>query len=298
MSLDPRLEAMAAALQKTGRYEVLRRFEPPGQYAPADGARTLTALAVDVETTGLDPAQDLIIQFCAVPFTYAPATGRIYQVGPPAAYFQDPGRPLSAEITALTGITDDQVRGQSIDEAAVQALAGPAALVIAHNARFDRAFVERRLPVFQDKPWACSIADVDWPAGIGSAKLEFLLYKHCGVFFDAHTAEADCLALIHLLATPFPDGSLPLRRLLEAARRNTARIWAVDAPYDKKDLLKARQYQWHPGGDGRPKAWRRDLPEAESAAELDWLRDQVYAGEAGRWTVEVFGADRRYSARV
>lgn len=229
-----RLEAMAAALQKTGRYEVLRRFEPPGQYAPPDSARTVTALAVDVETTGLDQAQDQIIQFSAVPFTYAPATGRVYKVGPAATYFEDPGQPLPAEITALTGITDDQVRGQRIDDAAVNALAAQAALVIAHNASFDRAFVERRLPAFQDKPWACSITDVDWPAGLGSAKLEFLLYKHCVVFFAAHTAEADCLALIHLLATPFADGSLPMRRLLEAARRKTARIWAIEAPFEKK----------------------------------------------------------------
>jgi len=290
---------MAAALQGTGRYEVLRRFEPPGQYAAPDGARTVTALAVDVETTGRDPAQDRIIQFSAVPFTYAPASGRLYQVGPAATSFEDPGAPLPAAITALTGITDNQVRGQRLDEAAANRLAGQAALVVAHNAAFDRAFVERRLPVFQDKPWACSLTDIAWPAGLGSTKLEFLLYKHCGLFFAAHTAEADCLALIHLLATPFADGALPMARLLEAARRKkTARIWATDAPFEKKDLLKARQYHWHPGGDGRPKAWRRDLPETETETELDWLREHVYAGESGRWHVDVFGAERRYSPRA
>jgi DNA polymerase-3 subunit epsilon len=292
------LEAMAAALEQTGRYEVLRRFEPPGRYADPDGTRTGTALAVDVETTGLDHAQDRIIQFSAVPFTYAKDTGRIYQVSPAATYFEDPGRPLPPEITALTGISDDQVRGQHIEDAAVRALADKAALVIAHNAGFDRAFVEKRLPAFQEKPWACSIVDVEWPAGLGSTKLEFLLYKHCGLFFAAHTAEADCLALIHLLATPFTDGALPMARLLQSARRKTMRIWATGTSFETKDLLKARQYHWHAGGDGRPKAWYRDLPEAEGAAELDWLCDHIYAGVPGRWQTETFGAERRYSPRV
>ena len=32
-------------------------------------------------------------------------------------------------------------------------------------------------------------------------------------------------------------------------------------------------------------------------AELDWLREHIYAGEAGRWRTETFGAERRYSPR-
>lgn len=291
------LERMAATLRRSGRYEVLRRFEPVAHYQTPDGTALRTAWVVDVETTGLDPAQDAIIQFSAVSFTYAPHAGRVYQVLAPLTYYEDPGRPIPAEVTALTGITDEQVRGRRIDDAAVTASAAEAALIIAHNAGFDRAFLERRLPVFQAKPWACSINDVDWPASLGSTKLEFLLYKHARVFFAAHTAEADCRAVIHLLATPFPDGRRPLLRLLEAARRKTVRIWATEAPFDKKVLLKARHYAWNPGDDGRPKAWHRDVSEAESAAELDWLREHIYAGEAGRWRTETFGAERRYSPR-
>lgn len=97
---------------------------------------------------------------------------------------------------------------------------------------------------------------------------------------------------------PFADGVLPMARLLGPAWRKTMRIWATDAPFEKKELLKARQYHWHPGGDGRPKAWRRDLPEPDSAAELDWLRDYIDAGEAGRWQIEMFGAERGYSPRA
>ncbi len=34
--MDDGLERMVSALQQTGRFEVLRRFEPPAQYSPPE----------------------------------------------------------------------------------------------------------------------------------------------------------------------------------------------------------------------------------------------------------------------
>ena len=294
--MDDGLERMVSALKQTGRYEVLRRFEPPARYAPPDGSALSVAVAVDVETTGRDNQNDHIIQFSAVPFEFAPDTGRIYTVGEALTYLEDPGVPVPDAITQLTGISTEAVRGQHIDAAAVSALVHPAELIIAHNAQFDRGFLERRLPVFRDLPWADTLTEVPWPIGTGSAKLEFLMYKQCGLFFGAHTAEADCQAVIQLLATPFESGELPMKLLLEASRRKSLRVWAVGAPYDKKDVLKARHYQWNPGEDGRPKAWFRDVLETEGQAEQDWLRDNVYSGRAGQGKMELIGAERRFSS--
>ncbi|MGQ0600105.1 MAG: 3'-5' exonuclease [Anaerolineales bacterium] len=295
---DHDLENMVAALQQTGEYEVLRRFQPRRQYAGPDDTECYTALAVDVETTGTDPQHDHILQFSGVPFEYSPASGQIYRIGEPLTFLEDPGVPIPAEISRLTGLSAEVVRGQRIDDARVNALVEKATLVIAHHARFDRCFLEQRLPIFAHKPWACSLTEVAWPMGTGSTKLEFLLYKHCGLFFAAHTAEADCLALIHLLATPFPSGELPMAQLLHAARQQTLRIWATDAAFAKKDLLKARHYLWNPGQNGKPKAWYRDVSEAEGDAEVEWLRQQIYDGRAGMWKTEQFGAKQRYSNRV
>jgi len=296
MAIDDGLELMVSALKQTGRYEVLRRFEPPARYAEPDGSALAVAVAVDVETTGRDNQKDDIIQFSAVPFEFAPETGRIYAVGEALTYLEDPGVPVPDEITQLTGISTEAVRGQHIDEAAVSALVHPAELIIAHNAQFDRGFLERRLPVFRDLAWADTLTEVPWPIGTGSAKLEFLMYKQCGLFFGAHTAEADCQAVVHLLATPFESGELPMKLLLEAARRKTLRVWATGAPFDKKDVLKARRYLWNSGEDGRPKAWFHDVPETEGPAEQDWLRDSVYGGRAGQWKTELIGAERRFSS--
>lgn len=293
--LDPR----AAALEATGEYKVLRRLPPVRQYHPPDGTPALTALAVDVETTGLDPQRDAIIQLGGLPFEYAPQTGQIYAVGEPVAFFEDPGRPIPAEITALTGITDADVRGQRIDDQAVEDLLASATLVIAHNAGFDRPFAERRLPVFRDKSWACSLEGVPWrkAAGYSSRSLEFLLYKHCGLFYDAHAADGDCRALIHALATPFASGELPLRLLLESARRRVAHLWAIGAPYEARELLKARRYRWNNGEDGRPKAWHKEVGEAECGAEQEWLARAVYGGRQGGWRIEWLDALNRYRER-
>ncbi|MDE3054156.1 MAG: 3'-5' exonuclease, partial [Gemmatimonadota bacterium] len=258
---DTDLAAIAARLDASPDYHVLRRFDPPRRYAgpAAAGESVRTALSLDVETTGMNPRADAVIQLSIVPFTYAPESGRIFEAGDARTWFEDPGRPIPPEIVALTGISDADVAGQRIDDAAVAEALASASLVIAHNADFDRPFTERRLPAFRDKPWACSIRDVRWrQAGFSSSSLEYLLMKRCACFYGAHRADQDARAVVHLLATPFDDGALPMRHLLDSARRGTVRVWAEGSPIETKDLLKARRYRWNPGGDGRPKAWYLD----------------------------------------
>jgi DNA polymerase-3 subunit epsilon len=88
----------------------------------------------------------------------------------------DPISPPStlAEITALTGITDEMVAGRSIDPAAVEAIIADAAIVIAHNAKFDRPIAENDWPVFKGVDWACSLDEIPWREnGFEETKLSF-----------------------------------------------------------------------------------------------------------------------------
>jgi DNA polymerase-3 subunit epsilon len=55
-------EAMAAALDATDRYRVLRRLGSRSIIEPYDGSATRLGLFVDVETTGLDPTRDEIVE--------------------------------------------------------------------------------------------------------------------------------------------------------------------------------------------------------------------------------------------
>lgn len=203
------LEKMAAALNASGYYHVLRHLDLcPIAEVPA-GAALRTALYVDTETTGIDPKQHEIIELAMVPFRYETGSGRICHIGQAFQGYRQPKEPIPAQITALTGITGEMVAGKKIDPADLAPLIGEASIVIAHNAAFDRQFLELFCADFTAKPWACSMSQVDWAAqGYEGTKLAYLAME-CGFFYDRHGALADCMAGIKL---PF-DRATEVRRL-------------------------------------------------------------------------------------
>ena len=155
---------MVRSLVESGDYRVTSRLEPQAEYHPPDDTPKLVAAVVDVETTGTNPDTDKIIELGICLFEYDRQNGRIYKVLGSWEWLEDPGFSIPPEITEITGITDATVAGHRIDDCAVHDLLGRVVLVIAHNADFDRRFLERRLPAFATKHWACSRADIDWKA--------------------------------------------------------------------------------------------------------------------------------------
>lgn len=288
---------MADTLEATGDYRVLRRLTPRRIVTPADGQPTKVAMFLDLETTGLDPQRAEVIEVALVPFTYG-ADGRIYEILPAFEGFQQPNQPIPPEITQLTGITDDMVAGQVIDQTALTAFAAPAALIIAHNAAFDRRFAERLNGVFVDKPWGCSYKQIPWAAeGLTGGKLRYLA-ADMGFFFDGHRAANDCGAAVELLTRNLPtSGRLAFAVLLETARQETHRIWAEGSPFDLKEQLKVRGYRWHDGSDGRPRAWYIDVAEEARASELEFLTKEIYQRDIDL-TVTPITAYERFSDRV
>src|SRR3546814_7720667 len=111
---------MIAALEAQGDFRVLRRLQltEPMREVPA-GARR--ALLVDVETTGLDPDKDEIIELAMVPFFYS-ANDEIVGIGDAFSALRQPALPIPAEVTKLTGIDNAMVVGKAIDPADVAAL--------------------------------------------------------------------------------------------------------------------------------------------------------------------------------
>jgi DNA polymerase-3 subunit epsilon len=133
-------EQMARSLVESGEYRVTSRLEPQAEYHPPDNSPKLVAAVVDVETTGINPESDKIIELGICLFEYDRESGRIYKVLGSWEWFEDPGLSIPPEITTITGITDEMVAGHRIDDRAVNDLLGPIVLVIAHNADFDRRF--------------------------------------------------------------------------------------------------------------------------------------------------------------
>lgn len=63
-----KLEALADALDASGQYRILRRLPSRSIIEQPDGSEMRQGLFLDVETTGLDPAKDEIIELAMVPF--------------------------------------------------------------------------------------------------------------------------------------------------------------------------------------------------------------------------------------
>jgi DNA polymerase-3 subunit epsilon len=87
---------------------------------------------------------DKIIEL-ALQRVYVSAEGRIVMTGKPRSWLEDPGVPISPEITRITGLTDEDVKGQLIAEGEARCIISSADVVLSHNAGFDRPFVEKRL---------------------------------------------------------------------------------------------------------------------------------------------------------
>ncbi len=288
-------EQLACLLESHPDYRVLRRLVPRTDFGVAPLGPVGRVVILDTETTGLDSKADKIIELALLVVEVDTATGAAVRVAELYEAFEDPGRPIPPDVSELTGITDAMVRGRKLDEEHVAALAEDAQLVVAHNARFDRPFVEARLPAFADLFWACSIADIDWAGeGWGSSRLEYLAMKR-GWFYDGHRAAADCHALLAVLNSPLPlSGTTGLARLLQAAQATSFRVFADGAPFDTKDLLKARGYRWDP----ERRVWHGEVrDEAALDEERAWLKAKVYGGRAAAVTVEKQDARVRYSTR-
>ncbi|MFZ3481673.1 3'-5' exonuclease [Sphingomonas sp. 3-13AW] len=299
MSIDQahgEIEQAARLLDAHPDYRVLRRLtERPLLTRMPLGAKK--AVVLDVEATGIDISKDEILELGMVSFAYSPE-GEILGVLGVCSWFNEPSSPITAEITKLTGITDEMVRGATIDPAEVEEFAGDADLIIAHNAAYDRPMVERFWPIFVSKCWACTMTEIDWKSeGFEGMKLGLLLMQS-GLFHTGHRATSDCHAAIELLARPLPgSGRSGMSLLLERARRTQIRISAVGAPFEAKDLLKQRGYRWT-GQEREPqKAWQMDVLREEAEAELTFLRNEVYRGRRDPLCSRV-SAFSRYSTRV
>jgi Rad3-related DNA helicase/DNA polymerase III epsilon subunit-like protein len=93
--------------------------------------------ALDLETTGLDPARDRVIEIGAVAFTADQVTSTLEQL-------VDPGRAVPDTVLRLTGIRQEELRGAASPDAALRQLAEflRGRQPVGHGARLDVEFLE------------------------------------------------------------------------------------------------------------------------------------------------------------
>ena len=117
-------------------------------------------VVLDVETTGLQPSRQRIIEIAIVRFSRGAETNRW-------ASLCSPGRRVPAYITKLTGIDDDLLEGaptfEAIADTAVELLTN--AVIVGHNVEFDLGFLNAELarltrsPVVNDRVDTLAVAN-------------------------------------------------------------------------------------------------------------------------------------------
>ena len=276
-------------------YKIIRRISPRKSFAENDGGALLKGVVVDTETTGTNPDQDAIIELGMILFEFDPLTGEAFNIIGSFDELEDPGFPIPPESTAVHGITDEMVSGKKIDNQNVKQFLEDVSLVVAHNAKFDRVFLEKRLPIFEFMPWACTFSQIDWSGeGVGSAKLDYIAYQY-GFFYDAHRAEVDCFALLEILQKQLPKSKeLVLKSLLRSLHQKSYTISALGSPFETKDILKAKGYRWN----GDKKCWHITLTGDDAIKEeVVWLKSNVYGGKSAKVEIEVQNCLTRFSNR-
>jgi exodeoxyribonuclease X len=110
--------------------------------------------AIDLETTGLDPALDRICEIAVVDLKIRPVgeNKSVVERGDMWETLVDPRRPIPPEASGVHDITDEMVAGKpKIGDLLERLTAGPPDAYCAHNARFDSSFFRPA-----DIKWLCS----------------------------------------------------------------------------------------------------------------------------------------------
>lgn len=206
---------------------------------------------VDVESTGLNPTTDEVIELGCILYSLSHNTV-LQQVSTlvPVSVDVNPTEHLngiSAGAAGCCGSSDDN----SILHAALEMI-GEAHAIAAHNAQFDRSFLEKficdhdyeihKYSPLGHAPWIDTRA-IAWPKATrqGCSLVELALSYGIPVWAN-HRALTDCQLLAHIIQRE-PDAARLLARELES------KVWATWAstPFDKEGHARAKSagFRWN-----------------------------------------------------
>lgn len=159
---------------------------------------------VDVETTGMSPKYgDEVVEIGIILFRFNAVCHDEVEIVETYQSLREPTDPIPYSVTRIHGITNDMVLGKTLDYAKIESMFSRAEFVVAHNANFDRSFLETLVPMSIDKPWKCSCFGIPWKRhGLENRQLG-TLRDYFGITHDeAHRALADCEVVLEALKRP------------------------------------------------------------------------------------------------
>ncbi|WP_374703356.1 exonuclease domain-containing protein [Bacillus sp. V3-13] len=179
-----------------------------------------TGLVLDVETTGLSPKSDEIIELALKLFSYREDTGEVLDIIDENSFLREPisksARKNYQQAFKIHGIPYQSVMGKSFYDAKVKSFFYRADTVFAHNASFDRSFLYWMYPEVNDLKWYYTMKGVAWKDyGFPNSKLLTLLKSHSITDYQTHRALDDITYLMELLKKLSPKGAPYLKEVLQ-----------------------------------------------------------------------------------
>lgn len=217
---------------------------------------------VDVETTGLNPDTDQVIEVGAVLYSVTHQE-IVQQVSTLISVDNNPALHINGIDPNLTQWVGNFAQKTAIDM--IKLFYAESDYLVAFNSPFDRQFFAGiPLPDWRDeKRWA-DAADIKYPKSSNSRSLIALCVAHGIPVVSAHRALDDCRLTAALLGT-VPN----LEDELIKAARPKVRVQAF-VDYNERQLAKDHRFHW----DGGQKMWMRWMP-AEDIASLPFDAEVV-----------------------
>ena len=177
------------------------------------------AAFIDVETTGLNPAHEEIIELAITLFAFNRESCKIIGIIDEYIGLREPSCPISRGAYVVHRISNQAVQGKILDQVKIESLISQADYLIAHNAGFDKGFVGKMFPIALSKPWYCSMNGIKWyQKGFSSKALQKLLTAYQIQVDRAHRADADVRACLMLLSLMNQNGTTYLQEMLNGKK--------------------------------------------------------------------------------
>lgn len=209
-------------------------------------------LITDLETTGLDPSKDKIIEVGAILYSVDHQC-TLQQLSTLLPCEENPAE----NINRIKNLATKEVSNNTLLQV-YKEWVKEADYIVAYNANFEKSWLKG---ITKEKPWICAYEDIIWPNNHKQTNLVATALNHGVGVSLAHRALADCQILAQLF-----DRMDDLPEMLRKAvfRSIEERVYVVaEVVFDEKDKAKEQKFKW----DNVKRHWHKIMVKSDYEKE-------------------------------